>query len=365
MRKRIFSGIFIAAVIFNLAAVAADAGIASDEAAPGAEKWFRLGFSFSGGWNRIEGGDFNRSIRDENRWVADANSADGDFDYTMYWKQMKIMPDWKGEVFARFGRHLGLGLGLEYLRKINTGTRGLEVGYSETETYEGLIATYSMDAALNDRYPQALTIVPITLNIYGYLPLGRRGEAYVTAGPGLYLGHLRLAAETEMSIESNFDLFTADGNEQIQFVHQKIEATQNHIQKATGRAVGFQIGAGFSYALTGNLSLFGEALYRRANIKNWKGSGAIDTVLRATQSATGHEPIVRESAEHEDWEGDLWSYEYSDYDSGAWYSAYGVLEEKPASEAYRNIRKAEINVNGPTVRFGVRVSFGLGRKTTH
>ena len=365
MRKRILFGIFIAAVVCGLAAASAGAGAASDEAAPGADKWFRLGFSFSGGWNRIDGGDFNRAIRDANRWVADMNAGEWDYDYTIYWKQLKIMPDWKGEVFARFGRHLGLGLGVEYLRKTNSGIRSLGVAYSETEPLDDYLIAYSEKAALNDRYPQTLTIVPVTLNVYGYLPLGRRGEAYVAAGPGLYLGRLRLSSETNITIENQMELFTADGSERIQFVKYQIEGRQTETQKATGRAVGFQIGAGFSYALTGHLSLFGEALYRRANIKNWKGSGAYDTLIRATQTGTGHEPVVRESTGHEDWDGDLWSYEYTDYATDVYYSTYGVMEEKPGAEDYRNIRKAEINVNGPTVRFGIRFSFGLGRKTAH
>lgn len=326
----------------------------------GSKNRIRFGFSVSGGGARIEGGDFNRAIRDANRWTADSETG-GEIAAAIYWKQMKTMPNVRGEIFARFGRFFGLSLGVEYLHQTNAGRRSETAEISDTILLDDTLAVYALSMSAKDRYPQDLTVVPITLQLTGYLPLGRRGEAYVTAGPGLYLGTLRLTTAARLSINSTLDLFSADGRDRLLFRHENYTGIETEVQEAKGAAAGFQAGAGFAYALSGHVSLFGEALYRRANIRNWKGSADLDYFLRMTSAMTGGDVSVREMSEHESWDGDLWAYENPSFSDDRSYLAYGIQEQPPDAAYYRNVRKAEININGPVVRFGIRLTFGSGR----
>lgn len=363
MIQRLSRGIAVFSVLAALAAPSLSAQPVSVSSSAGRGSGIRLGFSLSGGLLGIDGGDFNRFIRDSRSWAADANAAAGRTLYSLDWKEMKTMPDFRGEVFARFGRHFGVGLGVEYIRRTNPGTIAFAEDDSFTTNYLSYYFVTTKTEEASWRYSQTLTVVPITLQLTGYLPLGRRGEAFLSAGPGLYLGKWKSTLDLSKTSVDNLDWFWNDGTAWPPSFRSSEEYAETNVQEATCNAVGFQIGAGFSYALSDRLSLFGEASYRMVNFKKWNGTGRLDYTERAEYGWTDQaEPTVIEDSGSESWSGDAWAYEEDWPDlAGRYYLTYGVFESQPGTAYGTNVRRAEINLNGFAVRFGIRMTFVLGR----
>lgn len=363
MNQRLSRGIAVFSVLAALAAPPLSARFDSASASVERKAGFRLGFSLSGGLLGIDGGDFNRFIRDSRRWAADANAAAGRTLYALDWREMKTMPDFRGEVFARFGRYFGVGLGVEYIRRTHPGAITFAEDDSFTTNYLSYYFVTTKTEEATWRYSQSLTVVPITLQLTGYLPLGRRGEAFLSAGPGLYLGKWKSTLDVSETSVNNLDWFWNDGTAWPPSFRSSEEYAGTHVQEATCRTVGFQIGAGFAFALSDRLSLFGEAAYRMANFKKWSGTGHRDDTERAEYGWTNQaEPTVIEDSESESWSGDAWAYEEDWPDlAGRYYLAYGVFESQPGTGYGTNVRRAEIDLKGLSLRFGIRIAFVLGR----
>ena len=273
------------------------------------------------------------------------------------------MPDLRGEIFARFGRFFGLNLGVEYIRRTNPGTIAFAEDDSFTARYLSYYFVTAKTAEASRRFSQTLSVVPLTLHLTGYLPLGRRGEAFLSAGPGLYLGKWKNVLDLSEETVYRLDWFRNDGTAWPPSFRSSERYSETNVQEATCRAVGFQIGAGFAFALSGRFSLFGEASYRTVNFKNWKGTGRLDYVERAEFGWTDEdEPTVIEDAGSGSWSGDAWSYEKDGQDpAGGSYLDYGVFEFQPGAACGANVRKTKINLNGPAVRFGIRITLAVGR----
>jgi len=254
-------------------------------------------------------------------------------------------------------------VGVEYLRKTNPGTITFAKDDSLTTQYLSYYFVTTKTSETSRQFSQALTVVPITLNFYGYLPLGRRGEAYLNAGPGLYLGRWKSTLDlTEKSIY-NLDWYRNDGSEWPPSFHSTEKVQETDVQEATCNAVGFHFGAGFAFALSPRFTLFGEASYRLVNFKNWKGTGRSNYTDKTEYGWTdAAEPSVHEDTGSDNWSGQGWYYD-EEWPGLAnrFYSRYGVFENEPDETYGTNVRQAEININGLAVRVGVRITFTVGR----
>ena len=325
----------------------------------------KIGFSLSGGLGFINGGDFNAYIRDWNTYVADYNDHYGKDYYTIDWKEMKSMTNFKGEVLARFGRNFGVGLGMEFIKKTNPGNLAYDDTGATTYDYSWYYVDYSYYDHNKNVYDQTLSVTPITLSFYYYLPLDHMGEVYFNAGAGYYLGSLK----SDMDYEGTWGYYNeyhwADGD--LWPPHYKSDSQDSETDhfEATCNAMGFQFGAGFNFNLSENIALFGEAFYRLANFKDWEGTASYDYQYHRdygwwTGSAwTTH--YVAESSSDDEWDGNIWYYNWHSSTFDADYSEIGLYEDKPEDTSSRSdIRKAAIDINGFAFRVGVKFFFGLG-----
>ena len=364
MNKRFFGGpaavVLAGWAIISFAAVLA----APPPAAAGDSGGVKIGFSLSGGLGFIDGGDFNAYIRDRNTYVADYNDYFGKDYYTIDWKEMKSMPDFKGEILARFGRRFGLGLGVETIKKSNPGT----IAFTSSESWRRDWPAFYVDHSVYDHFEiaadQALSVVPLTLGLYYFLPLGSRGDVYFNAGAGIYLGTLKSNLDRSAQFGLYEEYHLLDGTlRPPHFKHDSHSAYRNYYE-ATCNAVGFHFGAGAQFPLTGNISVFGEALYRLVNFKDWEGTAGHEYTCRGDYGWwTGNEwytHVIIDDGYAGEWPGSLW---YSEDDSpmiDAAYSDVGLYKEKPKQTSWRdNIRPAEINLNGFFIRVGIKIFFGL------
>ncbi|HNQ79971.1 MAG TPA: outer membrane beta-barrel protein [Candidatus Aminicenantes bacterium] len=352
-------------MIVGLTAMAFAAALAGPpSAAAGDSGGVKIGFSLSGGLGFINGGDFNTYIRDWNRFVSDENRSWGEEYYTIDWKEMKSMPDFKGEIFARFGRNFGLGLGVETIKKSNPGTIANEYSFASRVDYPTYYIEHAWHENLEMAVDQTLSVIPLTLGLYYFLPLGSQGDVYFNAGAGVYLGTLKSNSGWSARWGSYDEFHLLDGSLYPPHIKSDSQSTQNDYYEATCNAVGFHFGAGAQFSLTDNISIFGEALYRLVNFKDWEGTGGYESTYHRDYGWwTGSEWITHsivDSEGAEEWAGGLWYSEEYDFTIGTSYSEVDLYKEKPEPTSWRdNIRPAEINLNGFVFRVGIKIFFGL------
>jgi len=351
----------------GLAILALTAGLAGGSLAASD---VRFGFSFSGGMAHIDGGDFNRYIRDQNAWVTESNDYWGDESHTIDWKEMKWLPKFGGELTLRFGRYLGIGLGAEYIKKTNPGTFGYAYEDSFIDYFSTYYEVFSENYSSQTTVSQTLTVVPITLSLYGFLPIGSRAEAYVKIGGGYYLGKLK--SETSDEAENVYgDInYWNNGTPYPPHFHMVLTGNGTETWEATCNAFGAHFGAGFNFEVSNNLALFAEAFYRMANFKEWTGSGAQDYTIRQTWGETNsidptNLPFSDTMSYHDNFNGQLWSYDdiWDSLRTGT-YLQFGMYEngdEPEENDWTENVRPTEINLNGFAFKVGVRIFFGGGR----
>ncbi len=233
----------------------------------------KIGFSLSGGLGFINGGDFNAYIRDWNTYVADYNDYYGGDYYTIDWKEMKSMTNFKGEVLARFGRNFGVGLGMEFIKKTNPGNLAYDETGASTYDYSWYYVDYSYYDHYKYVYDQTLSVMPITLSFYYYLPLDHMGEVYFNAGAGYYFG----------SLKSDMD-YDGPGVITMRVPLGRRRSLASPLQPIRGETGpfrgdlqrdGISLRAGFNFNLSENIALFGEAFYRLANFKDWQPPATI------------------------------------------------------------------------------------------
>ena len=129
--------------------------------------------------------------------------------------------------------------------------------------------------------------------------------------------------------------------------------------EANSSTFGFQGGLGFDFRLTSALSFMIEGSYRNANFKNWEGS-QYETEERNSKRESIEVGEISDERETniDSFDGKLWYWEALDEDTDGWYGGFLLLEEEPkAYSDRRNIRLAEINLNGFVLRVGFRVKF--------
>ncbi|MBN1938167.1 MAG: hypothetical protein JW843_01175 [Candidatus Aminicenantes bacterium] len=332
-----------------------------------------FGFSLSGGMSNINGGDFNEYIVSQNNWYYDMNDYFGEDVFAVDWKEMKWMSQFGGELFARFGKHFGLGLGVEYIKKSNPGSIDASMSDSETDySPSGYYIVYDNFMSQGVTISQTLSAVPITLSFYGFLPLGPRAEAYVKAGVGYYLGKLTsdwtITFNSEYSQVYYWDSGTLYPPHWFEFA----EGTDVYLTETTCNTLGFHFGAGFNFNVSNNIALFGEAFYRMANFKDWQGTETWDWDYQEhwgwSNSASpdpGDLPGSFTDSASDDYSGKLWSFEdIWDYLDTGTYLSYGLYEagDEPDENAWtKNVRPTEINLNGFTFKAGIKIFFG-GRR---
>ncbi|MCX6565965.1 MAG: hypothetical protein NTW38_06010 [Candidatus Aminicenantes bacterium] len=340
-----------------------------------ANNGIKLGFSLSGGLGMINGGDFNQNIRDWNSYYNDYNSYWADYwdaagrdytdKYTADWKEMKSIPNFKGEVFARFGKNFGVGIGVEFIKKTNPGTVSYRWDAPRRYTYSWYYADITDKWDWTQDISQVLSVVPITLNLYYYLPISNKGEVYVNVGPGYYMGSIKGDYNTVYTGVYDWAYYYTSGTPfSYGYQDHYSEDYKSHFE-GTCNTLGFHFGLGFNFNLGNNIALFGEALYRLANFKDWSGSGDEDWNSTETYGWTDESFTTLKDSGTDSWKGDYWYYEVyiKDYIT-QYYGRYDIFENEPKeSSTWKNIRPAEFNINGISFRVGVKIFFDLnGRR---
>ncbi len=317
----------------------------------------RVSIYLSGGLTDIDGGDLNGVIRDYKQLVADFNDLYLT-NYTSDWNELKRITNWKGELLVNITSSLSFGLGVEYLNsKIPRGNITLNSPDSGTVN----AGAYYYNYTLTDNYQfapqQELTIIPITFSFYYFVPIGNIAEIFVNAGVSYNIGRLKYN-ETYIS-EYNYqaDYYGSDDTFWYTYID---EYTEDGIYSYSVKCneTGLHAGLGFDIKPFSFISLVVEGSYRRVNFKNWIGNGD-DNYDWAEQWGRSDIGYSTDSGNDLDaWSGKIWYYELYDSDLDKQYGFLSLHEEAPEADDFiKNVRAGQINLNGFSLRAGIRISF--------
>lgn len=310
-----------------------------------------------GGLNNISGGDFNGMIKDWNEAYKDYDDYFLTADYSADWKEFRWLQNLKGEILFNLSPSFSMGLGVEYLIKKNKGN--LTSDYEDSETFDESGYYYNVFIEANDLWEPEykLSAIPITFNVYFFIPISSIGEVFITGGVGFYFGRLEYNEPYEYIEEYLEDYYGDDDTYWYSWID-NYSYTGTYIYEAKCNQIGFHGGIGFDIKLFSNISLVVESNYRYVNFKNWEGSGSDNWSWDWEYGWSDLGLDYMSGSESESWEGKIWYWEYNDSDTAKQYKRIFLLEEEPeVSGEIKNVRQAEINLNGFSLRLGIRFSF--------
>ena len=319
-----------------------------------------ISLCLSGGMNNINGGDLNGAIRDYKQLITDYNDYYST-DHRADWKELSWILNFKGEFLYNLSPHFSIGLGFEYLTKKNKGAITLSEENSDTIYEGGYYYTYSLIDNYSEEPSYTLGAIPITLNIYYFMTLHKKVEAFFVGGIGYYFGTLTYDNPYQSDTDYKEDYFsTADDTYLFTRVQDDSYEGTGTYKKATCNTIGFHGGIGVDIKLFSNISLVAEGIYRYVKFKDWNGIWSDNYTWdeRWGWSDVGYSEDS--GSVSESWNGKIWHYdEYENSDIGKWYQKMSLPERdpRPLEGEIKNVRQAEINLNGFSLRIGIKFSF--------
>jgi len=336
MRKKFngkkFFGFSALLCAFSLMVLSFPALAASGDAENSVKK-IRLDLVISGGagyW--LKGpGDLDQYRISLEKAVADLPSAyysSKSFD----WKKPVLQTDFSAEILVRFGRYFGIGLGTGYLRGTSNGRYSTDYHYSYSYSY---YSTYREDSTRNYTQDYKITAVPIKLDFYFFLPLGKseRVSLFAHVAPGYYFGKLRH--------DYNYQ---ADGEYQWGSSKYAIDSGFKVHETATCNVLGISGGLGLRMKIFSHMSLGAEIYGRRVNFQNWEGD-----YTEQWDDESGYEGM----------HGYLYTYEIKNsLDGRKTYTYMYILEDDiKKNNNIQNVKKTSLNLNAFGLLLSVNYSF--------
>jgi len=269
----------------------------------------RFSFKLAGGYGTMSTGDLNTVINSINNRLKDLGSAIilskiGELE------ELNLGPGFEGEFVINISEKVGIGIGSGYIHRKKNSEAGLKYGtlVSLGVTLESLVVA-----------------IPVEISAYYFFPTKSKLNIYLKGGIGYYFGILKYDSKL---------------NAEIATFNVSMRETSGDMRD---NAMGFHGGIGFEYDIAKNIGLFVEGAGRYAKLKDWKGD----------------ETYIDFEGQTDEISGTLWLCETLNDRTEKYYPSFKVSKNKPSSEAesYRNIRKAEIDFSGFSLRLGLRIKF--------
>jgi opacity protein-like surface antigen len=283
----------------------------------------RFSFKVTGGYGTMSIGDINvlqENLENTyNEWASlpDA-SKEGEF------KKLNTGFEYEGELTISLNEHFGIGIGAGYIQRKEASEVAFELDSGDLYLY------YDFS------YRPKLSAIPIKLSVYYYLPIIPRMNLFLNGGIGYYFGKLNYRRHWE--------------SQQLYEGYEYYELGYKYDIDAKDNGIGFHGGFGLEYNVKKNLAFFVEGVGRSIKLSAWEGDEIRFTGI-TFENGKKEETTTTNS-------GILWYYEvYSEIDPGNISYVLKTQEEKPRSSRFVNIRKAEGNFSGISLRIGFRVKF--------
>jgi hypothetical protein len=203
---------------------------------------------------------------------------------------------------------------------------------------------------------QQLIVIPITFNLYYFIPIGNIAEIFVKAGVSYNIGRLKYN-ETYQSDNYYKEDYYDSGDTLLYTYIGDYTDNGTYSYNVKSNEAGIQAGLGFDIKPFSFISLVVEGTYRYVDFKTWTGS-MNDDLNWNEQWGFSYEELSTDSGnDSRAWSGKIWYYEkyYSGIDKQCGFMS--LHEEEPQLEGFKNVRAAKININGFSLRAGIRISF--------
>ena len=260
---------------------------------PGLSQAERIGIKLSGGTSYLVVGDPNASLKGLADFLKDwasggGRTIEGDI------KPIHFGLDLEGDVIFYLTPRFGISFGSGYIY----GKKGVD---------ENEIAF--MGQTFSDG--MKVSVVPVRLGVYYYLPLSSRIRFFLNGGVGYYFAKWSETYRNEIPV----GVIARD-------------------QKAKANGVGFHGGVGFELNLVSHIALVFEGQGRYVKIGGFEGE---------------KNPGVEK--------GTLYYFENQIFAGGDWYPTIDIREQEPVGIFVRNIREATVDFSGFTFRAGIKITF--------
>lgn len=265
----------------------------------------------NGGMSYISGGDINANLEGINDYWFDAEYIDiqeGKF------KPVHLGFDLGAEMTINFNvtPKVGIGFGLSYIQG------------SKKSTVEGTYPWWGEETFFSDTINIKVSAIPITLSLYFDLPVADTINVVANAGIGYYLG------------TANWDYSEDEENWQWK---------ENW--KSKSNALGFHGGLSLELDISKDMTFVIEGIGRYAKLKGLKG----DFIWENIYEGSYYEGTTEDAT--------FWYYEWHSSNTGKKYPTIWFDDEKPSGARISNVREAEINLSGFSIRAGIKIKFSI------
>lgn len=321
----------------------------------------RISLSISGGTSLINGGDLNGTIRGYNEFIRDWNDH-YQTDYSIDWKEFGWIQNLKAEVLLNLSNSFSLGLGVEYLTRTQKGTMTLNDAYSGTVDEDLYYYNYSLEDNFSSWPQPKLIVIPVTCDLYFFIPAGKKAEVFVKAGVGYYWSTLKYSESYLQDFKYQADYYGIDDTFWYSWIDNYTEdGTRTYEAKC--KELGYQAGIGLDIKVSSLVSLVVEANYRYVNLKDWSGNGSESLSWTEESGRSDLGTTTTSGNESDSWDGKIWYYELYIPDLNKQYKHIFLPKEAPKEgelmqgAEIKNVRQAEINLNGFSLRAGIKITF--------
>jgi hypothetical protein len=309
------------------------------------------------GWSWIDGGDLNASISGWRHYYQDRHQLNDRFTFSYDLAEMHGADEAGGEVIIRFTPRWSVGLGAAFLRQRRTGkiSTTLITGEYSPLSPSQWIQTYLIEES--SQFPLFIReTIPITLTLGYSVPLGETYELNLGIGAGVYLSSLSYEEEYSYRLEYTEDRHAGDS---LVRYADWYDTSGRYTENTTSKAVGLHGKLGLDVRLTSFLFLSIEVLGRWVAAKNWEGNKSDAYEWWHTWGLWGS--YSDSGKEEESYDGKLWRVDVRSDQTGNTYPRLVFSAEEPVSSSYTNVRPANINLSGFSIRVGLGLRFGRSK----
>ena len=287
-----------------------------------------ISLKFTVGYGSMAVGDINAMLEGQENLFSNyvsliGGTKEGEF------KELNRGFEYEGELIINITENFGLGIGAGYILREEQSKASFK--QREDDDYFFFGSSHS----------PAISAIPIKLTAYYFIPIASRLTLYLNGGFGYYFGKIEYPFQVELQLSEGYIYFDSQDEYEI-------EAKDN--------ALGFHGGLGFEYTVIKNLAIFVEGAARYAKLKDWKGDETIRSEIMIYSDIYNFDEVVDKNS------GTLWYYEVPYLFNVApepdeYYSVLEIQEEKPIYDDIRNVRKAEGDFSGFSLRVGIKIIF--------
>lgn len=311
----------------------------------------QLSFRIFAGKSLIHGGDLNQNIYGWSEYFKDRNQAPYTFDYNL--KELHSFLEGGVDLAYNFSHRWSAALSIELLEGTTHGEMSSsmndEQDYFHSPGDSGTI--YLNEQSLQEPKYHLQTI-PVSITIFYSFPFRDNMNFFLGCGVGYYSGKINYRE----NYQYDFDYIDEKNNNgvPVSFVD-KYSSSGSYYEESRCKTFGFHLRGGLEYKIRSGIHLIVEAAGRMVEFKEWKGNKNDSFSWDHTWGYWGaysDKDSLKEAAE-----GKLWMVTFHSEKTGKSYPRFIFSDEKPSSYFYTEVRPARINLNGLSLRAGIKISF--------